>query len=207
MFARTTNLLADPAKINDGIALVRDDVLPAVTSLDGCVGMSMFVERDSGRCIITTAWESEAALRATADRVRPLRDRVQQAMGSSRSDVDVWELAVVHRDHTAPHGACARMTWLHGDPGMADRAKDVFKLAVLPRVEELAGFCSGSLLINHETGRAVGTITFDSRAALDTSRAPSTRIRESAGRDLAATIDEVAEMEVALAHLHVPEMA
>ena len=32
-------------------------------------------------------------------------------------------------------------------------------------------------------------------------------LRERATTELGATVDEVAEMEVALAHLHVPEMA
>jgi len=63
-------------------------------------------------------------------------------LGSSGSEVHQWEVAVVHRDHAVPEGACARITWLKGDPSDADRAVDLFKMAVLPRVLEFAGFCS-----------------------------------------------------------------
>ena len=71
MYARTTTIQADLAKIDAGIAHVRDQVLPTVTAMDGCVGMSLLVDRESGRCIATTAWESDAAMRDSAERYAP----------------------------------------------------------------------------------------------------------------------------------------
>ena len=85
MHVRTTTLQAEPGKIDDGIAYVRDEVLPRVTAMDGCLGMSMLVDRETGRCIATTAWESEAALRASAEMVRPLREGAERALGASTS--------------------------------------------------------------------------------------------------------------------------
>jgi hypothetical protein len=207
VYVRTTVIQADPAKIDEGIAVVGQEVFPGVSDIDGNVGMSMFVSRESGRCIACTAWESEEAIRESADKVIALRDRATQTLGASSSDVMQWEVAVVHRDHSAPDGACARITWLSGEPGTADRAVDVYKMAVLPRLQEFEGFCSASLFINRDAGRAVGTLTFDSREALEATREPSKKIRESASREMGATVDGVEEMEVAFAHLHVPEMA
>ena len=207
MYARTTTVQADPSRIDDGIANVRDEVTPVITGIDGCVGMSMLADRASGRCIATSSWESEAALRESADRVRPLRDGAEQALGASTSTVDTWEVAVVHRDHAMPDGACARVTWLSGMADNADRAADVFRMAVLPKVQDLDGFCSASLLINRETGRAVSTVTFERREQVEASRDAATGIREAASKDIGATIDDVVEMEVAFAHLHLPEMA
>ena len=206
MYARTSTMQADPARIDSGVAYVRGQVFPAVSSMNGCVGMSMLVDRGSGRCIATTAWESEAALRDSAERVRPLRDGAEQALESSTSDVDVWEIAVVHRDHATPDGACARVTWLSGDASNVDRAVDVYRMTVLPTVQELDGFCSGSLLINREAGQVVGTITFDSRAQVEATREAAARLRESVTSDTGMRIDDVAEMDVAFAHLHVPEL-
>jgi hypothetical protein len=207
VYARTTTVQADLSKIDDGIANVRDEVTPVITTMDGCVGMSMLVDRSSGRCIATSSWESEAAMRDSATRVLPLRDGAEAALGASSSTVDIWEVAVVHRDHAMPDGACARVTWLSGMADRADRASDVFRMAVLPRVQELDGFCSASLLISRETGRAVSTVTFERREQLEASREAATAIREAASKDVGATIDDVAEMEVAFAHLHLPEMA
>ena len=207
MYVRTTVIQAEATKIDDGIAVVGQDVFPGVSDISGNVGMSMFVSRETGRCIACTAWESEEAMRASADLVIPLRDRATEALGATTSDVMQWEVAVVHRDHSAPEGACARITWLSGEPGTADRAVDVYRMAVLPRIQELDGFCSASLFVNRDTGRAVGTVTFDSREALEATRDSATKIREAASREIGASIDQVEEMEVAFAHLHVPEMA
>lgn len=207
MYARTTTIQADLAMIDDGIAYVRDQVTPALTALEGCAGISMLVDRDSGRCIATSSWESEAALQDSEERVRPLRDGAEQALGASTGTVDIWEVAVVHRDHAMPDGACARVTWMSGDPDSAERAADLFRMVVLPRVQDNEGFCSASLLINAETGRAVSTVTFESREQLEASRTAAMEIREAATKELGATADDMAEMEMAFAHLHLPEMA
>jgi hypothetical protein len=207
LFARTTTIKADPDKIDAGIAHVRDQVIPAVTAMDGCVGMSLLVNRETGLCIATTAWDSEAALQSSAPRVLSLRDGAEQVLGASTSTVDVWELAVVHRDHATPDGACARVTYLSGDTGAAERAIDVYKMAVLPRIQQFDGFCSASFMINREAGRAVGTVTFETHQQLEATREASRGIRDGATREIGARVDDVIEMDLALAHLHVPEMA
>ena len=206
MYARTSTIQADPARIDEGIAYLRDQVIPAVTAIEGCVGMSLVVERDSGRCIATAAWATEDAMRDSAEKVRPYRDEAQRLLGAESSEVEVWEVAAVHRDHAMPEGACARLTFLSADPSTADRAVDVYKLAVLPKIQEFDGFCSASLLINREKGRAVGTLTFERHDQLEATRDAATRIREMASHEMGATVDEVVEVEVALAHLHLPEL-
>jgi hypothetical protein len=207
LFARTTTIKADPDKMDAGIAHVRDHVIPAVTAMEGCVGMSLLVNRETGLSIATTAWESEAALQSSAPKVLSIRDSAEQILGATTSTVDAWELAVVHRDHATPNGACARVTYLSGDPSTADRAIDVYRMAVLPRIQQFDGFCSSSFMVNRETGRAVGTVTFETRQQLEATREASAGIREGATREMSAMVDDVIEMDLALAHLHVPEMA
>ena len=209
MYIRSTEIQGEPADIDAGLNLVREEIFPAVSAMDGCVGMSMLVDRLSGRCVTTTAWSSEEAMQASAPAVRPLRDRAERALGSSSGRyVHEWEVAVVHRDHAAPDGACARLTWLSGgDLHMLDDAIDMFRMVILPQIQELDGFCSASFMVDRETGRVVGTAAFDSRGTLEASREAATGIRERVIAELGATVDSVEEMEIAFAHLHVPEMA
>jgi heme-degrading monooxygenase HmoA len=81
MYARTTTIRGSSQAIDDATAYMRDEVMPAVQQMDGFVGLSFLADRDSGRCIVATAWQTEEAMRATMDRVRPLRDRVAEVLG------------------------------------------------------------------------------------------------------------------------------
>jgi hypothetical protein len=204
--ARSTTIRAHPESIESGVALVRDEVMPAVLGMDGCIGISMLVDRLSGRCIATTAWQSKEAMEASADQVRPLRERAAEALGG-RPQVDEWEIAVMHRDHTSAPGACVRTTWVRMAPDEMDRGIDVYKMGVLPATQEFEGFCSASLLVDRTEGYAVSSVTFDSREAMERSRERGEELRERGVREAGAEIVEVGEFELALAHLRVPEMA
>jgi hypothetical protein len=112
----------------------------------------------------------------------------------------------MHRDHRSPDGACARVTWLRGDPAAIDRAADVFKLALLPEIEMFEGFCGVSFMINREAGLAVTSVAFDGRAALEGTRERARGLRSRGSAEARLEIMDVAEFELALAHLDVPEL-
>ena len=65
MYARTNTVRGDPKTIDESVAYIRDEVMPLVQGMDGCIGLSMLADRDSGRCIITTAWRTEEAMRSS----------------------------------------------------------------------------------------------------------------------------------------------
>jgi quinol monooxygenase YgiN len=205
VYARSTTILAHPENLDRGIALVRDEVLPAVLDAPGCIGMSMIVDRESGRCIATTAWESMDAMRDSEPMVRPLRDRVADVLGGT-AQVDEWEIGVLHRAHTSSPGACVRVAWLRLDPAAMDRALDRFRQTLLPALERMDGFCSASLLMDRAEGITVSSVTFDSAEAMAASRDEAERMRTNATAELGAEVLEVAEFELALAHLRVPEL-
>jgi hypothetical protein len=207
VYARSTTIHGRPGSVDAGITHFRDDVLPALQDIDGFVGCSLIVDRATGLCIVTSSWASAVARQTSAEQVRAMRDRAATVFGAESTQVDEWEIAVMHRDHTARERACVRATWTRVAPADVDRAIDVWKLAVLPATEALDGFCSGSLLVDRASGRSVGTMTYDSRVALEASRKQAESIRADAIKDARAEVLDVHEFELALAHLHVPEMA
>jgi hypothetical protein len=83
---------------------------------------------------------------------------------------------------------------------------DVYRMTVLPTIQEMDGFCSASMLVNREAGHMVGTVIFDSRARVEETREAAAGIRNSVTADTGMRIADVAEMDVAFAHLHVPEL-
>ena len=81
------------------------------------------------------------------------------------------------------------------------------RMATLPALEEMKGFCSASLMVYRATGRAVSTATFASRDAMVASRSAAEGLRARIADEVGATVTDIHEFELAVAHLHVPEMA
>jgi len=206
VYARSTTVQANRESIDAGIAHIRDEVLPALQRMDGCIGLSMLVDRESGRCITTSSWDSEDAMRASAEQVGTIRDRAVGIMGGA-AQIEEWEILVMHRNHQSNEGACARCTWMRILPADVDRAVDVYKMTTIPAMEELAGFCSASLFVDRASGRAVSTATYDSREAMERNREQAGAVRAAGSQEGRAEVLEVLEFELALAHLRAPEMA
>jgi quinol monooxygenase YgiN len=206
VYARSTTIQAQLSSIDAGIAHLRSEVMPALEAMDGCVGLSLLVDRESGRCIATSAWETEDAMRASAQRVQPLRDRAVERFGGSAT-VEEWEIAVLHRDHRSGDGAGVRVTWLKMRPDQFDRAVEFYRTSVLPSMEELEGFCSASLMIDRASGRAVSSASYDSLEAMERNRDQARSLRTERLRDLGADQLDVGEFQLEIAHLRVPEMA
>ncbi|MGO9510488.1 MAG: hypothetical protein ACLPXZ_25315 [Mycobacterium sp.] len=206
MYARTSTIQAQPSAIDAAIAHVRDTVMPALDGVDGYTGLSLLVDRLSGRCIATSAWQSEEAMRASAESVRPVRDRAAEVFGGT-AQVEEWEIAVLHRDHRSGEGSCVRATWVKVDPDQIDRGIDLVKMTVLPALAELDGFCSASLMVDRASGRGVSSATFDSVEAMKRNRDQLDRLRATATQEAGAEVLDERDFELAIAHLRVPEMA
>ena len=206
MYARSTTIAAQPLSVDIGIAHIRDVVMPALAEIDGFVGLSLLVDRQSGTSIATSSWQTMEAMRASAERVAPIRDQAALMFdGSAR--VEEWEIASLHRDHHSREGACVRATWLKVVPDQLSRSLDFYRTSVLPEMEKLDGFCSASLLVDHPAGRrAVSCSTFDSMGAMARNRDQATELRSRRVRELGAEVIDVAEFELAIARLRVPEL-
>ena len=207
MYARSTTIQAQPPSIDDGMAYVRDEVMPALQAMDGYVGLSLLVDRESGQCIATSAWwETEETIRTSTEQAAPLRDRAGEVFGGDVT-VDQWEMGAMHRDHRSGDGACVRATWIKMPRDQVDRSIEFYRTSVLPSLEDLEGFCSASFLVNRATGRGVSSATFDSREAMERNQENAKELRNARTRELGADILDVGEFELALAHLRLPEMA
>ncbi|HUL99869.1 MAG TPA: hypothetical protein VLU24_10770, partial [Mycobacterium sp.] len=168
-------------------------------------GISLMVDRETGRCIATSAWESEDAMHASSDQAASMRGRAADEFGGTTT-VQEWEIAVLHRDHRSGEGACVRATWFKVPNGQGGRSVEFYRDSVLPALEELEGFCSASLLIDRSSGRAVSSVSFDSVGAMDRNREQARSLRTARLRELGADQLDVGEFELAIAHLRVPEL-
>ncbi|SNS89729.1 Antibiotic biosynthesis monooxygenase [Geodermatophilus pulveris] len=204
MYARSTTISGDPQALDRGIAYVRDEVMPAVQDMAGCLGLSMLADRGSGRCIVTTSWRDREAMQASAEGVRSMRDRAAEVFEGG-FEVREWEIAAMHRRHEAHHGACTRVTWLRGEPDGMERSIEGFRTTLAPRLDDLPGFCSVSLMTHTAEGMAVAAVTYDSREDMVETRGQAQALRDELAPALGLAVTEVAEFDLVLAHLRVPE--
>jgi heme-degrading monooxygenase HmoA len=204
MYARSTTMRARPEALDDLVGYIRDDVMPMVTELEGCIGLSLLTDRDTGRCIVTSAWQTEDAMRGSAEQVRASRERAAERFDTT-PEIHEWEIAVLHRAHQAGDGACARVTWTRTDAANLDQVIDAYRDSLMPWWEETAGFCSNSLLVDRREGRCASAVVFESREAMAHTRDQFTTLREEFVARMSMQIEEVAEFDLALAHLRVPE--
>ena len=204
MYARTTTIDGDPREREAGTTYVREESMPVLRAMPGCVGLSMLASRDSGRSIVTTSWRDEQALGTSRDDVRPHLERTAAALGG-RPEVAEWEIAAMHRVPEARPGACSRVTWLRTDPGAVQRAVDAVRLSLMPKLDDLPGFCSVSVMVRREEGLAVAAVSYDSWADLEASGEGAREFREEFAPARGIDVVDTAEFDLVLAHLGVPE--
>jgi hypothetical protein len=150
---------------------------------------------------------ADRPVHASAEQIRPIRDRAADELGGIGSPiVEEWEIAVLHRDHRSGEGACARATWVKLPPEQLDQGIEFYKASVLPELEALDGFCSASLLVDRASGRAVTCASFDSLEAMERSREQGTALKQAKTREAGADELDDCEFELRLAHLRAPEL-
>ena len=180
-------------------------MLPTILVMDGCVGMSMLANRETGQCITVSAWHSLESRKDSETEVGHLRARIGARLEAT-PEVNQWEIALLHRDHRSQEGARARLTWVQVDPVEIDRLVDFTKATTLPTLKGCPGFCSASLVIDRGTGKAVVAVVFDDAAAEENSREAARGLRDKFVHETREQILDVEQFDLVLAHLHVPEL-
>lgn len=200
MYARSTTFHGRPDNIDAGIKFVVHEAGPMLDTIEGCRGLSLLVDRETGQCIATSSWSTEAAMRSSDEQLRPIRERGRAILGGSMQ-IDDWEIAVMHRSQ---HGECCRVSWLQGD---ADAMTETFRVGILADLEQTRGFCSASLLVNRSAGLCCITTTWETRGAMIAGRSSADDMRSRVASTVGGAVVDVHEFDLAYAHLHVPEMA
>lgn len=206
MYARSVTFTMAPSAVEDGIAFVRDEAFPVIRETEGCLGISLLADRETGRIITTSSWQSQEALRASQDKLRPLRERGAERMRSGAPALDEWEIASMHRTHETQPGTWVRVAWSSVPVTHVERALDFYRHTLLPQIEQLDGFTSASLLIDRSTGRGVTSVAFESREAMERTRDQADYLRETSTQEANVEFLDVGEFELVSAHLHVPEL-
>jgi quinol monooxygenase YgiN len=203
MHARSTTIHGRPDSVDATTAYVRGEVMPEIRAMDGCLGLSLLAGRDTGRCIVTTSWRDAAAMHASREGVRRSAERTAALLGGP-AEMQEWEIAAMHRV-AERQGARSRVTWLRTGPESVPRAVDAVRLSLMPKLDDLAGFCSVSIMVRRDEGLTVAAVAYDSDAHLEQATEGAREFREEFAPAMGIEVLDTAEFDVAIAHLRVPE--
>ncbi len=97
MHARMSILEGPTDQIDEGLRYVREQVLPLMQQQDGFEGFIVLSDRQSGKVIGVSFWESEQAMRASEEAAEQLRNQSAEASGATEEDVKRYEVAIADR--------------------------------------------------------------------------------------------------------------
>lgn len=95
LYCRVNQLYADPRRIDEGIAFVRDKAIPNLSTRKGYRSILMGVNRMTGRCIVTSNWETSEDRAASEPAVVDQRREAATIAGAKDVEVTLFEVAFV----------------------------------------------------------------------------------------------------------------
>lgn len=197
MFVRTMYVTGDPAEIEGAIERLRNEGVPAVSKLPGFKGVGLFVDRELGKLMSGTWWESEQAERESDAELADKRAEWISPFARTLT-VDRWEAAFATQPRPQLTSGGFRMNRVDFDPEQLDRAVQAFKDTVAPGLQEIDGFVGTALLVNRADGRGSVGMLYRDRAALIASRGPQARVRGEGIKATGAVFRSMEELEVVL---------
>jgi heme-degrading monooxygenase HmoA len=94
MFARVSAFQGPPDQTAEGIRIAREQVLPAAKLMDGFKGIYLLFDRESGKSLSVTLWETEADMQASEEAANRLRAESADASGETIVGVERYEVAL-----------------------------------------------------------------------------------------------------------------
>src|ERR671915_303719 len=92
MQARISTIEGDAGKIDDAVKIINERILPALKGLEGFTAANFLADRSAGRLVAVAFYQNEAAIQASADVIKPMRDEVAEVMNGTVLSVDSYEL-------------------------------------------------------------------------------------------------------------------
>ncbi len=94
MFARVSGYQGDAEGLVEGFSGQTD----ALEQVDGFKAAYFLVDRENGKAMSVTLWESETAMRESAERANRMREEATEPSGASIQSVEGYEVAITAGD-------------------------------------------------------------------------------------------------------------
>ncbi len=94
MFARVSTFEGPPEQMDEALRHVREQVLPQIQQQDGFKGLIALGDRQNGKILGITLWESEQAMQASEEEANRLRSESAEAGGETVTGVERYEVGL-----------------------------------------------------------------------------------------------------------------
>ena len=94
MFARVSTFQGPPEQTAEGIRVAREQILPAARLMDGFRGIYLLYDRESGKSLSITLWETEADMQASEEAASRVRAESAETSGEQVVGVERYEVAL-----------------------------------------------------------------------------------------------------------------
>jgi len=174
MHARWASLQVKPGRIDEFVRIFRDSMLPPAKAQKGFRGVFMLTNRDSGKAVGASLWESEADARAVetssgsfgaqADHVRDIIDDVPV--------MEYYEISVGASTLARGGAKHARVNYRQIQPDKMDEVIRTYRDSVQPVVIARKGCAGTVVLTDASTGNLVAISLWESEADMMASEPP-----------------------------------
>jgi len=194
MFVRTVYATGEPAKIDSAIRALNSQGRGLLEERPGYRGSGIFVDRELGKLLAVSWWESEETRRNSDEVMRERRGSLLEPFAATTA-VENYEVMVFHSVRRPEAGGGLRLTRLEFDPTDADLLAETFRASVIPRLETLPGLARASLLVDRERGHGLVGALFVDRASLTASRGAQAAARHEGAAKAHVTVIGLEEFE------------
>jgi hypothetical protein len=94
VYARVTEFEGSPERLEEGVRLFREEVIPWLREATGFRGWIVLFDRPAEKALGITFWATEEAMTDNAASGGDLRDEVAERMGTRMTNLTYYEVAL-----------------------------------------------------------------------------------------------------------------
>ncbi len=82
MYARASTMNGDPAKVDESAKMLESTLYAQLEQVDGFRAVVALAQRDTGKSLVVTFWDSEDAMAASEERANQMRSSAAAEIGA-----------------------------------------------------------------------------------------------------------------------------
>lgn len=195
MFTRLTTITG-ATKLDDGIAYIRDTVVPTLQQQKGYAGLVASVGRAEGFLAVLSVWEDQASRDASESGIAKVRGEAQQITGGTLA-LALHEQVVFEEATPITPGCALLVRRATMAPAAVEDNLAHFRTSVLPQIKAEPGFCAVRQLVDRTAGETMVAVVLEDETSLRSAVAHAEERRADA-EARGITLHEPSQREVVL---------